>query len=181
MKSLAEIWRGEKLELKIGKEVVQLGHLPAHEQMKHLKDISSSFYLLNLLAKEEERMIDLPIHERTRKPYKHELKEFIERSSTNSSLSFLLVYSSCVRKVWGLVRRFVPWYKRLLVKRSFYREAMKRSEWLIDFMFQVYNYWLYLGKQISLVVREESPQMTPSLGLRMPSLSMVMGTEKSRR
>ena len=181
MKPLIDVWSEKKLSLKIGKDVVKVGHLPAHLQLKHLKDISSSFYLLNLLAKEEERVIDLPTCSKTDKPYKHELKALIEASFTNEAMPFLIAYHACIKKVWALVRYFVPWYKRFLVKRKFYQQAMGEMEWLLNFVNEIYNYWLYLGKRMGLLASQQTPEMTPSQDYLMPSLSMVMGIKKSSK
>ncbi len=149
-KSLIDAWTGEGLVLAIGRQRVELGHLPAGQEFKHLKDISASFYLLNLLAKEEERAIDLPIDKRTNQCFKASLKKLIESATTNSSEMFSLVYGNCVRKVWLLLREFIPWYKRFFLRNKFFQQATRDVRWLLRFVNEIYDYWLLLGKQIGL-------------------------------
>ena len=155
-----DIWGKKKLTFTIGRQVVTLGHLPAYLQLTHLKNVSASFYLLNLLAKQEERVIELPVKPGTKKVYQQDLKTFIESATTSRANAFYLAYDNCVHKVWNLLQSGIPFYKRFFIKRVFFKQARRDVEWLLRFVNDVYDYWLVLGKQIGLIAALEVSKAT---------------------
>ena len=168
MRALSEIWDGEVLVVKLGRSTYKLSHLPAHKQLAFLKNISSAFYFLNLITKQEERVIPIPLNKKTQKEIKQELADFVKRSTTNSSYDFFLAYENCIHHTWALIKSTVPFYKRFFLKKVFYKKCRKKVVWFLGFLKEVYDFWLFLGKQIRLVMGMASETMTTGRGYRTP-------------
>jgi len=122
-----EVLKNKTINFKLDKWTIRIAHLSVLNGVDKIKRIATLFKHIQELHAQE------PVNRM------HELKSKALRYAA---------YNVTVKEMYNLAKPFAPGRR---FKQAFYRKAQADIEWFLLIVEQVFDYWVYVGKLLSLL------------------------------